>query len=178
MKYLKISSLLVLSLLLFVPAALADVTCELRPNSQRIRMESENEMLENALTIRCTWLADIDITPTVLIATTARSISRCSSRGMLSNDDDMPPTLWLSGSRTTRQPKAATAGRDPVTATDANGQQDPRPRWRMSAVTPCIGKTLSFPTLGALVPVEAEHSRLPWSTSMRPAWTVRGSKRR
>ena len=55
MKYLKISSLLVLSLLLFAPAALADVTCEIRPNSQRIRMESQNEEL-GALTIRCTWM--------------------------------------------------------------------------------------------------------------------------
>ena len=57
MKFLKISSLLVLSLLLFAPAALADVECELRPNSQRIRVESENEML-GAIRVRCTWEED------------------------------------------------------------------------------------------------------------------------
>ena len=45
MKYLKISSLLVLSLLLFVPAALADVTCEVLQAFPVIRAESLIEML-------------------------------------------------------------------------------------------------------------------------------------
>ena len=60
MKFLKISSLLVLSLLLFAPSALAQVECEVRPANQRIRMESEREMLD-ALTVRCTFTGgDID----------------------------------------------------------------------------------------------------------------------
>ena len=99
MKYLKISSLLVLSLLLFVPAALADVTCEIRPNSQRIRMESENEEAGRPHDPVRRGMLD---TPTirhggdtVSMPTTARSISRCSSHGMLSNDDALAPTLWL-----------------------------------------------------------------------------------
>ena len=63
MKYLKISSLIVLSLLLFVPSALAQVECEVAAQfNQRIRMESEMEMLD-ALTVRCDvyWkMANID----------------------------------------------------------------------------------------------------------------------
>ena len=45
MKYLKISSLLVLSLLLFAPAALADVECELRRSTAKVRAESTAEPL-------------------------------------------------------------------------------------------------------------------------------------
>ena len=47
MKYLKISSLLVLSLLLFVPQALADVECEVDFSNQRLRMESQHEMVDD-----------------------------------------------------------------------------------------------------------------------------------
>ena len=45
MKYLKISSLLVLSLLLFAPAAWAQVECTLQPGVDRLRAESEVEVL-------------------------------------------------------------------------------------------------------------------------------------
>ena len=79
MKYLKISSLLVLSLLLFVPAALADVECELRPNSQRIRMESENEELGASRSGARRTPPAISQRRLLSVATRARSISRCSS---------------------------------------------------------------------------------------------------
>ena len=64
MKYLKISSLLVLSLLLFVPSAVAQVTCELQNESRRIRMESMHEMVgdsDGMLEVECTWAAGDDI---------------------------------------------------------------------------------------------------------------------
>ncbi|MCY4584335.1 MAG: hypothetical protein OXE50_16305 [Chloroflexi bacterium] len=65
MKFLKISSLLVLSLLLCAPSAMAAVTCELESESRRIRMESMHEMVgddEGMLEVKCTWASeDIDI---------------------------------------------------------------------------------------------------------------------
>ena len=57
MKYLKISSLLVLSLLLLAPSAQAAVNCTLSTSLDEIRMESNMEMLED-LTITCTWDAN------------------------------------------------------------------------------------------------------------------------
>ena len=95
MKYLKISSLLVLSLLLFAPAAMADVECELRPSSQRIRMESQHEKLA-VLTVRCeSEEGNLDRLPPEkadsslkmmleqpLLMREARSISSWCSRGM------------------------------------------------------------------------------------------------
>ena len=124
MKYLKISSLLVLSLLLFVPAALADVTCELRTNTQRIRMESENEPLD-ALTIRCTWLQD-DITDDSTFDLEVQF------EGDLSNDDDTPATLWLRDLAATDDDNPRTAvpaadGTPAVTGTDEMGNRDPAP---------------------------------------------------
>ena len=125
MKYLKISSLLVLSLLLFVPAAMADVTCELRTNTQRIRMESENEML-GALTIRCEWTEnrcdDIDADSTFDL--------EVQFEGDLSNDDDTPATLWLRdlAADSNDNPRTATPDTDPpVTGTDAMGNRSPAP---------------------------------------------------
>ena len=94
MKYLKISSLLVLSLLLFVPAALADVECELRPNSQRIRMESENEECwapSPSGARRCTAVSQ----RRYVNAGDSTFDLEVEFNGMLSNDEDMPPTLWL-----------------------------------------------------------------------------------
>ena len=64
MKYMKLSSLLVLSLLLFAPAAVAAVECDLNTESRRIRMESMHEKVgdENGmLRVTCTWTeANID----------------------------------------------------------------------------------------------------------------------
>ena len=56
MKFLKISSLLVLSLLLFAPAAQSAVTCTLGTSLEEIRMESSMEGLED-LTVTCAWTA-------------------------------------------------------------------------------------------------------------------------
>ena len=143
MKYLKISSLLVLSLLLFVPAALADVECELRPSSQRVRMESQMEMLA-ALTVRCESedgnldstsagegglvLTDNDVT------TAGGGDSRSTfdlevvfSGDVLSGDDIMPPTLWILDAADERDAAAADATTG-LSATDEDGKQDTRPR--------------------------------------------------
>ncbi|MDE0435324.1 MAG: hypothetical protein OXH92_15070 [Bryobacterales bacterium] len=66
MKYLKISSLLVLSLLLFAPSALAEISCELQSESRRIRMSSMHEMVgdsDGMIEVECTWTTadDIDV---------------------------------------------------------------------------------------------------------------------
>ena len=66
MKYLKISSLLVLSLLLFAPSALAQITCELNSESRRIRMSSMHEKVgdsDGKIEVECTWATadDIDV---------------------------------------------------------------------------------------------------------------------
>ena len=53
MKYLKISSLLVLSLLLFAPAALADVECEVLQPFPVIRAESHDGEKVDDVGIRC-----------------------------------------------------------------------------------------------------------------------------
>ena len=118
MKYLKISSLLVLSLLLFAPAAFADVECEIRPNSQRIRMESENEML-GALTIRCEWenASEIDADSSFDL--------EVQFAGDLSNDEDTPATLWLDDDVANREAD------DTNTATDADGNRSPAPMAEM-----------------------------------------------
>ncbi len=135
MKFLKISSLLVLSLLLFAPSALAQVECEVRPSNQRIRMESEMEMLEN-LTVRCTLTAAADITSST--STTSLLAARRTANestfdlelqfsGDLLNDDgadaDMPVTLVL-------MDDAASTATPPVAATaevDTAGNRMPAP---------------------------------------------------
>ena len=113
MKYMKLSSLLVLSLLVLAPSAWADVECELRPDSQQLRMEGQHEMLE-ALTIRCevdgTGALNalgtesdpgggLDLTATRggTAAAKARSTFNLELQfpGEISNDDAMPITLWL-----------------------------------------------------------------------------------
>lgn len=106
MKYLKISSLLVLSLLLFAPQALADAECEVRPNNQRVRMESEMEMLET-LSVLCTWTGDSGIgvtdpdpsaTPATMATGTMFDIELQFSGDILNDDGSaakMPVTLWL-----------------------------------------------------------------------------------
>ena len=142
MKFLKISSLLVLSLLLFAPQALADVECELRPNSQRVRMESQMEMLA-ALTIRCESedgdldsitagegglvLTDSDIT-TDGDARSTFDLEVVFSGDVLSGDDIDLPTLWLMDNDTAAARDAA--GEDETTglsATDAGGNRMPAP---------------------------------------------------
>ncbi|MDE0294216.1 MAG: hypothetical protein OXI93_08500, partial [Bryobacterales bacterium] len=129
MKFLKISSLLVLSMLLFVPSVLAQVECEVRPNNQRIRMESEMEMLDN-LTVRCTLTAAADITTTA--SATGSEIATRSDESMfdlelqfngdLLNDDgddaDMPVTLMLMD---------ADAGAGVTGEVDAMGYRMPAP---------------------------------------------------
>lgn len=63
MKYLKICSFAVLSLLLFAPAAMADVECEVDFNNQRLREESQHEKLEDIeVTCRLDDAADIAVT--------------------------------------------------------------------------------------------------------------------
>ena len=112
MKYLKISSFLVLSLLLFAPAALADVECEVRPNSQRVRMESKHEGLTE-LTIRCTTDADtsLSLQQDGINATDSTFTLELELNGMLSNDDDMNATLMLRdlGADNTENPRTGTA---------------------------------------------------------------------
>ena len=131
MKYLKISSLIVLSLLLFVPSALAQVECEVRPDNQRIRMESEMEMLD-ALTVRCTFTGgDIDASVSAagnLLAdrNTANESTfdlELQFSGDLLNDDGekakMPVTLWLMD--------AAAATPAATTEVDTDGNRTPAP---------------------------------------------------
>ena len=135
MKYLKISSLLVLSLLLFVPAAMAQITCEVRPNNERIRMESEMEMIES-LTVRCSLTAAADITVSTS-STNLLAARRTANQSMfdlelqfngdLLNDDGddakMAVTLWL-------QDDAASTATPPVAATaevDVDGNRMPAP---------------------------------------------------
>ena len=135
MKYLKFSSLLVLSLLLFAPSVLAQVECEVRPSNQRIRMESEMEMI-NSLTVRCEYATATNITAstssTSLLA--ARETANESSfdlalqfNGDLLNDDGddakMAVTLWL-------MDDAASTATPPVAATaevDTKGNRIPAP---------------------------------------------------
>ena len=145
MKYLKISSLLVLSLLLFAPQALADVECELRPSSQRVRMESQMEMLA-ALTVRCETegegalnletggglvLTDSDVTEAAtegdpLDARSTFDLEVVFSGDVLSGDDIMPPTLWILDAEAARVAagEGVTTG---VAATDADGNRMPAP---------------------------------------------------
>ncbi len=135
MKYLKISSLLVLSLLLFAPSALAQIECEVRPNNQRIRMESKMEMIDS-LTVRCTLTNATDVT--VSTSTTNLLAARRTANqsmfdlelqlnGDLLNDDGsdakMAVTLWL-------MDDAASTATPPVAATaevDTGGNRIPAP---------------------------------------------------
>ena len=146
MKYLKISSLLVLSLLLFAPAALADVECELRPNSQRIRMESENEEL-GAIMIRCTSDAASDITATTTIGGNESTFDlEVQFEGNLSNDDDMAPTLWLVDVTDPTEARDATVAEGVTTerAHDAMGNRLPAPMAEMDADT-AVWENIEFP---------------------------------
>ena len=103
MKYLKISSLLVLSLLLFAPAALADVECRLQPNLGSIRAESMAESIE-PVDMRCEWAAD-DITAAdvetdsdgiqYMAGSTFDLVLRLSARPI--NDHENPVLLHLPG---------------------------------------------------------------------------------
>ena len=148
MKFLKISSLLVLSLLLFVPAALADVECELRPNSQRVRMESEMEMLA-ALTLRCESeagnldsttdgegglvLVDSDITADGDARSTF-DLELVFSGDVINDEDTGMPTLWIvdvadaTAARTVPDPNPGG-----LSATDADGNRMPAPMARVGS---------------------------------------------
>ena len=138
MKYLKISSLLVLSLLLFAPSAWADVECELRPNSQRLRMESENEEL-NDLTVLCktpTAGTNLDDAAGGLVLVDAVAAGDQRSKfdlelqfsGEISNEGGMAVELWLNEGAASRTAVAAAAGVALATATDANSNRSPAPR--------------------------------------------------
>ena len=94
MKYLKISSLLVLSLLLFAPAAQADVECELASESYDLRAESLHEML-GTLEVRCEWEADDFVTthPTNI----PMFDLEIAFSADVTNPDDMQPYLEFKG---------------------------------------------------------------------------------
>ena len=142
MKYLKISSSLVVSLSLFAPAAWADVTCELRPSSQRIRMESQFEMLgtpTRPLTVLCeSTTGNLDSAVAgegglVLDDAPAAGDQRSTFdlelqfSGEISNTDDMEVTLLLDEGAADRTAVAASATTALVTATDADGNRSPAP---------------------------------------------------
>ena len=154
MKYLKISSLLVLSLLLFVPAAVADVTCELRPNSKRLRMESMHEPLAT-LTVRCeadagTLDSTTDGQGGLDLVNTRSGDGKGESTfdlelqfsGEISNGDGDDVTLWLMDTDEVERDAGfytdATGGTEAaddsttatdvqLTATDAKGNRIPAP---------------------------------------------------
>ena len=134
MKYLKISSLLVLSLLLFAPAALADVECELRPNSQRIRVESENEEL-GAIRVRCTWDEDDIVAADGNADGDSTFDLEIQFSGDVSNDDDTPATLWIVDDATATTAGEATVeeGVTTVFAHDADGNRLPAPMAEMGS---------------------------------------------
>jgi hypothetical protein len=102
MKYLKISSLLVLSLLLFAPAAQAVMECNLNTNLQEIRMESEAEEVKD-LTVTCTWgsgdFTDTEAPSGETAATGGTTFNlELDFNGMVAEDtmdDEQMPTLWL-----------------------------------------------------------------------------------
>ena len=77
MKYLKICSFAVLSLLLFAPAAMADVECELASENHDLRAESMHEALD-ALEVRCTWASGdfVATGPRTFLRSTSTSRSR------------------------------------------------------------------------------------------------------
>jgi hypothetical protein len=94
MKYLKISSLLVLSLLLFAPAAQADVECNLSSEGYDLRAESRHEMLGN-LEVRCSW-EDNDFADGTATSQPMFSLDITFSED-ISNPDDMQPYLEFTG---------------------------------------------------------------------------------
>lgn len=92
MKYMKLSSFLILGLLLAMPA-MADVECGLRNNFDDIRAESKDESIEN-LVMRCSWDEGNEI------GTTAGDsmfdlVLRFSAP--LTNDSDNPIYIQLPG---------------------------------------------------------------------------------
>ena len=133
MKFLKISSLLVLSLLLFAPqAAQAEVECTIGTNLQEIRMESEAEEVKD-LTVTCTWAAGdfgavtapTDGTPDTA-ATGPQFNLELDFNGMVAAspmDEDQMPTLWISD--------LATPNTD-ISTTDAMGNRNPPPAGEVS----------------------------------------------
>ena len=132
MKYLKISSLLVLSLMLLAPSAQAAVECTIGTNLQEIRMESEAEEVKD-LTVTCTWAAGdfgtvappTDATPDTA-ATGPQFNLELDFNGMVAAspmDEDQMPTLWLSD--------LDTANAD-VSTTDADGNRNPAPTGEVS----------------------------------------------
>ena len=94
MKYLKISSLLVLSLLLFAPAAQAAVKCDLASESHDLRAESMHEML-GALEVRCSWAAN-DFAEGTATSDPMFDFDITFSED-ITNADDMQPYLEFKG---------------------------------------------------------------------------------
>ena len=116
MKYLKISSLLVLSLLLFAPGAWADMECELESENTRLRGESRHESL-GTLTVECSW-ENADT-----IADTDTFTLELEFSADISNDDDMYVELWLMDG-----PGGVAATDDPPENQNRDGNRSPAPR--------------------------------------------------
>ncbi len=151
MKFLKISSLLVLSLLLFAPSVLAQVECEVRPNNQRIRMESEMEML-GGITVRCEWQSGDIVAADGVNATDSSFDLELQFNGDLLNDDgadaDMPVTLWLRDVTNTAGDDSRDATPDttpPLLAADMDGFRLPPPAATVDRDT-VYWEDIEFPT--------------------------------
>ena len=138
MKYMKLSSLLVLSLLLFAPGAWAALECEIGSSLQEIRMESMNESL-NDITVTCTWgSTDIAVTAPANRAADAGGDTKATGtkfdleldfNGDLSNADDSPPTLVLQDTGSAESDAAANALIDFV---NDKGVRTPAPKGQVS----------------------------------------------
>ena len=136
MKFLKISSFAVLSLLLLAPSAQAAVECTIGTNLQEIRMESGAEEVEG-LKVTCEWEND-DTFARTSAATEADAVGESAGikfnleldfNGMVAEnplDEDMMPTLWLSDG----DEVAADANLAP--GQDRMGNRDPAPMGEVS----------------------------------------------
>ena len=140
MKYLKISSLLVLSLLLFAPSAQAEVSCIIGTNLQELRMESGAEKVDG-LKVTCTWTAADDFGDVTAPAGTGDAATEADGpkfnleldfNGMVAEDpedEDMMPTLWLIDVTPDTADPPNVAGIDNV---DDKGNRTPAPMGEVS----------------------------------------------
>ena len=122
MKYLKISSLLVLSLLLFAPSALAEIKCEVKRENERILVESMSAMLES-LELECSWAATDFAADDSATDQGITEIELTFSED-LANKDNNPPMLKMkdpTATATTTQTAVDAIDDVEVTATEAGG---------------------------------------------------------
>ena len=135
MKYLKICSFAVLSLLLFAPAAMADIECRLQPNLDSIRAESKMEKIED-VEMRCEWGANDLLPGTVRAGNTAYVagstfdlVVRLSARPI--DDDKMKVMLKMGGDdpRTVADESVAVAPATTAGWTEAGEISGPNIRW-------------------------------------------------